>query len=168
MPAYSFKEQFVPMVMDGSKPGTIRSFRKYAPRVGQLAHLFFGMRTKFCKKLRTPSPPIREVVCVLITVNGSLYVIDTNWLDEDARERVKGLDFRTFRFWAAVPAFKDALAWQDGFRHADDPMRKTGCFDMMIKFWEQTHELPFVGNYILWGESDVMLKGASKQWSHAD
>ncbi len=49
MPAYNFQRQFVPMILDGSKPHTIRRRRKRPTRVGDMLMLYTGMRTKQCK-----------------------------------------------------------------------------------------------------------------------
>ena len=163
MPAYSFKERFVLMVQDGSKPGTIRAFRKHAPRVGQLAHLFWGMRTKFCKKLKEPSPAIREVYCIFISENAEVGIIrDINWIEPDLCDYLKlhgkkEVDnyFGPLVKWLSADE-KDMLAWQDGFRQEGKGV--LGAFAFMIMFWMTTHTLPFAGNYILWGESKVKLK----------
>lgn len=57
MPAYSFKERFVPRVKDGSKKQTIRAKRKHQIKVGDPVYLYYGMRTKHCMK-------IGEGVCI--------------------------------------------------------------------------------------------------------
>lgn len=59
MPAYNFQKQFVPMILDGSKPHTIRRRRKYPTKVGDVLKLFTGMRTKQCRQFA-------EAVCVKI------------------------------------------------------------------------------------------------------
>lgn len=48
MPAYNFQARFVPAVMSGAKVCTIR--RREA-KVGSVAYLFTGMRTKSCERL---------------------------------------------------------------------------------------------------------------------
>lgn len=48
MPAYNFKKQFVPMIIDGQKPHTIRKRRKRPTKVGDVLKMFTGMRTKNC------------------------------------------------------------------------------------------------------------------------
>ena len=155
MPAFSFKERFVPMVKDGSKTQTIRSFRKAPFRVGTPAHLFYGMRTKFCTKLIDPSPAIKTLDCVLITAAEDLVII---WRDFLTPAECKAILSKTLTAglqgydWSIIhdKKEKDLFAWQDGFRHADNEFLTTGCFDIMIKWWKQTHELPFVGNLIRW------------------
>ena len=49
MPAYNFKKEFVPRILDGSKPHTIRGRRKRPTRVGDVLYLFTGLRTKQCR-----------------------------------------------------------------------------------------------------------------------
>lgn len=51
MPAYDFQEQFVPMILDGSKPHTIRRRRKNPTKPGDRLTLYTGMRTKRCRKI---------------------------------------------------------------------------------------------------------------------
>lgn len=49
MPAYNFQRQFVPMILDLSKPHTIRRRRAKRPTVpGDMLSLYTGMRTKQC------------------------------------------------------------------------------------------------------------------------
>jgi hypothetical protein len=48
MPAYNFKAQFAPAVETGQKLCTIRG---RAAKVGTIAYLYTGMRTKACRKL---------------------------------------------------------------------------------------------------------------------
>ncbi len=88
MPAYSFKWQFVENVKNGTKPGTIRAFRKHPVEVGQLAHLYYGMRTKFCTKLCKDSPTINTVKVLLISADKRIMVFDTNWIDPTKREAI--------------------------------------------------------------------------------
>lgn len=48
MVAYSFKKQFAPKILDGTKRGTIRAERKRHARPGEPLQLYTGMRTKAC------------------------------------------------------------------------------------------------------------------------
>jgi hypothetical protein len=153
MPAYSFKERFVPMIKDGSKTQTIRSFRKTPPRAGQLAHLYFRMRTKYCTKLVEPSPVIKEVKCIAVYKTGYVLIIDTNWIEPGLARKVLELHGVTpdgVKSKHLTKSETDQLAWADGFRHSDDPQKVEGCFKIMLAWWQQTHELPFVGNIIKW------------------
>ena len=48
MPAYNFQARFAPLVMSGQKQSTIRGREA---KVGTVAYLFTGMRTKKCVRL---------------------------------------------------------------------------------------------------------------------
>lgn len=158
MPAYSFKERFVPWVKDGSKPGTIRAFRKHPVKVGDTAHLYYGMRTRYCSKLMDPSPVIVEVQVLVITGNRRMYFLDTNWLELDERESAITAAMRKKYNAQFMSDFeKDEFAWRDGFRFSDNPKKKHGCFELMIRYWQQTDGLPFVGNYIRWGQTSKLI-----------
>ena len=46
---------------------------------------------------------------------------------------------------------KDHFAWDDGFRpDGATRLNPTGAFELMMRFWKQTHELPFIGDLIKW------------------
>jgi hypothetical protein len=51
MVAYSFKKQFGPPILAGTKAQTIRADRKRHARPGELVQLFTGMRTRQCRRL---------------------------------------------------------------------------------------------------------------------
>ena len=125
MPAYSFKERFVPLILDGTKRQTIRKKRKGQAKIGSTLYLYFGMRTKWCKKLKeTPCVDVKEIV---ITQDGKIFVGGKKLT------------------WTQ----RDVLAYNDGFRKADDNTAG-GCFDIMFRWWSQIHELPFIGDIIYW------------------
>jgi len=46
MGLYNFKERFAPFILDGRKRHTIRATRKVRDRVGNIAHLYTGLRTR--------------------------------------------------------------------------------------------------------------------------
>ena len=153
MPAFSFKEQFVPFVKDGSKPGTIRAARKQIPRVGQLAHLYYAMRTKYCTKLVEDSPTIRSINGIYIGAKGEVAIMDVVITKDNEADLLHYMNLlpKTHCLGAKLTWLtkkqKDALAWHDGFRSPDHPHSHRGCFDLMVKFWE----LPVISNYHLWG-----------------
>jgi len=148
MPAYSFKERFVPLILEQSKRQTIRSRRKYPPRVGQNAFLFYGMRTKNCKRLG--QEPIKMVRSVRITETGIFIYCRT--LDNIELEvaKINPLNI-SLPDGVTLIDTKDKFAWDDGFR-VEGTTRENpkGAFDLMIRFWNQTHSLPFVGDLICW------------------
>lgn len=120
MPAYSFKERFIPMLKDGSKRQTIRNRRrKGGAKVGDTIYLYFGMRTKWCTK-------IGEGICTRIEqikiqqVRGTVIVlVNGGKLSETGRER---------------------LAMADGFE----------SWEVMRRWWLQNNGLPFEGDIIYW------------------
>jgi hypothetical protein len=71
MPAYNFKKQFAPKVESGEKRQTIRRPRKRRTRLGDALYLYTGMRTKYCRKLRTET--CKSVIPISIQANG-IYV----------------------------------------------------------------------------------------------
>lgn len=145
------------MIKDGSKKQTVRSFRKHPVKAGQLAHLYYGMRTSNCTKLVENSPVISHVATVFLSATGGLCIIETNWIDEFEREKILlhgpayletlektvGIKHK----WLSEN-FRDMFAYNDGFRHQDKPMSHNGCFEIMYRWWKQTHDLPFIGNVI--------------------
>ncbi|WP_035238125.1 hypothetical protein [Desulfobacter vibrioformis] len=54
MPSLNYKKQFAGKVESGEKRQTIRARRKDGkdPRPGQTLYHFYGLRTKYCRKLR--------------------------------------------------------------------------------------------------------------------
>jgi len=62
MPAYNFQKQFVPMIIGGQKPHTIRKRRKRPTQVGDVLMLYMGMRTKkafmFARTVCTKVEPV--------------------------------------------------------------------------------------------------------------
>jgi len=131
MPAYSFKERFCPFLLDGSKTQTIRAMRKGRCRhaePGDIVYLYFGLRTKWCKKLG-------EGVCVnrkeiIIHPAGDIEIDGVHLSD---------------------PHEKNLFAWRDGFRPSgSSEEHPDGAYDLLMRFWRQTHELPFRGVVIYW------------------
>ncbi len=153
------------MVKDGSKPGTIRAFRKYPVKAGQVAHLYYGMRTKFCMKLVEPSPVIKAVKVRYINDTGGVALIDrANWMNPGIVSLIELYGKIEVDKWPSVRWLnnheRNLLAWADGFRYPADSPQVDCSFELMVRFWKQTHALPFVGNYILWG-NDPLMNGAN-------
>ena len=129
MPAYSFKERFCPMILDGSKSQTIRANRKGRQghaKPGDRVYLYFGMRTKWCKKLGEAI--CKETSDIRITEEGEIFV--NNFLVPDGE--------------------KEAFAWKDGFRPDEPTSNSFASFGLMMRFWSATHSLPFEGKIIYW------------------
>lgn len=167
MPAYGFKERFCPFVIDGSKPHTIRAYRTYPVKVGDTLSLYYGMRTKNCQLLRRE--PCTDVKTIAITEQGTVVLVNDPWLspndeaglkialatlDKLGERYVTAYDHRDFAGKPSIvllPADKDRLAWKDGFRPAGSTLEEpTGAFALMMDFWRESHDFPFVGNIIYW------------------
>jgi hypothetical protein len=145
MPAYSFQERFIPLILDGSKDHTVRkerAGRSCHARPGETIYLYYGMRTKWCRK-------IGEATCwatqeIQITDN-SIFMAAYSEVGYKSGIGLGG------PYWPLLDYTKDFFAWKDGFRPegstADHP---EGAFDLMLRFWKQTHELPFCGVVIYW------------------
>ncbi|MBA4196563.1 MAG: hypothetical protein C0459_03315 [Chitinophaga sp.] len=117
MPAYSFKERFIPLIKSGLKKQTIRKKRKGQAKPGDTVYLYYGMRTKWCTK-------IGEAICTDtkdITITKDSLLIDNIKVSKKQCE---------------------VLAKADGFE----------SFEIMMHWWNQTHQLPFNGDIIYWNE----------------
>ena len=121
MPAYSFKERFIPKIESGDKTHTIRGKRKARPLPGQKFVGFYAMRTKHCRKII--ESVITQVQDIMIEVNN--------------RRHMYYLDFRINGNLLAHDEM-ETLAVRDGF----------SCLREMMEFWEG--RLPFSGDIIHW------------------
>lgn len=125
MVAYSFKKQFAPKILDGSKRQTIRGHRKRHARPGERLQLFTGMRTKHCKKILEPDP-----VCVEVR-DISFLVLESGMMIRNPRN--PGI---------CGAVLGSALAQQDGFENAEAMWRfwlknhGPGQFDGVLIRWE--------------------------------
>lgn len=157
MPAYSFKERFVPMVLDGTKPHTIRKRRaKGFAKTGDKLYLYYALRTKYCKKLR-------EEICTNVrTIR--IDKVNERFIVLLFHRRLTDQEITDGTIWdhngkGAELLEKDKLdlfAWTDGFRpdgsHHHSP---AGAFELMMRWWDNTHDLPFIGDVIYWNPSTI-------------
>lgn len=122
MPTLNFQPRFAPLVESGEKRCTIRAFRRDGrdPKPDDVLHLFTGMRTKRCRKLR-------EDVC-----------IDVSTIHITRRSVV--IVQRNLPAVTLSPAGRVSLAQSDGF--AD--------WAEMRDWFDQVHGLPFSGLLIEW------------------
>jgi hypothetical protein len=123
MVAYSFKRRFCEQVTNWEKRQTIRARRGRHARPGERVQLYFGMRTKHCRKLITPDPMVTDVaeIALFIPSDGGLAQITT---DPDHPYEVS-----------------DWFARQDGFADAAD----------FTAFWLKEHGAgSFAGVLIRW------------------
>ena len=129
MVAYSFQRRFCDDVAALIKRQTIRAERKRHARVGEPVQLYFGMRTKHCRKLVSPDPICTGVwpIVISVPVAPSLAFIE-------CAVRVPN-----------VEVVSDGFARADGFRDADD----------FTRFWRDNHGVgPFRGVLIEWEASE--------------
>ena len=121
MPAYNFQKQFVPMIIDGQKPHTIRKRRVRRPTVaGDRLFLYTGMRTKNSELIANALCTLVEPVIIYpfighIRKNGVL-------MEENEIEAL-----------AKADGFQDAELFFDFFRKTYD---KTELNDFEIIHWD--------------------------------
>src|SRR5713226_2877004 len=76
MPAYSFQECFIPFLLDGSKDHTVRkerAGRSRHARPGDRIYLYYGMRTKWCRKI---GEAICSYVCRIQITQNAIFLYD--------------------------------------------------------------------------------------------
>lgn len=120
MPAYNFKGQFAGMVEDGTKPHTIRQRRKRPTKVGDMLHLYTGMRTGACRRLRAPTPCVK-VTPIRIMQSAAVYLGGHSLSLTEIR----------------------ALAHRDGFRGLHPELE-------FMEFFRATYGESFEGELIEW------------------
>lgn len=103
MAAYNFQSRFVAPIQAGTKRHTIRADRKdgRVPKVGEMLHLFCGMRTKGCFRIlpqpvectKTHSIQIRIVfIASACQLKEETVVIDGQKLDKSEMETLAQAD----------------------------------------------------------------------------
>lgn len=147
MPAFSYKERFIPLILDGSKCQTIRKRRTHPPKAGDTLYHYFGLRTKHCRKLGESI--CCEVKTIYIKKNGVIIIFQERLTDRDAELLINGklnkMGIKLSNHDANI------LAFDDGFRmDSISRLDKLKCIDLMIRWWKQTHSLPFIGDLIKW------------------
>jgi hypothetical protein len=159
MPAYSFQERFVPFVRNGTKNQTVRKRRaKGFARKGDTLYLYYGLRTKWCTKLKEAECTDAKTIVITkpryIERMPELYIFSRRLQDDEIE--IKDGDIIIHRkeeycFHQLLNEELDRFAWDDGFR-PDGSTRENpvGCWRLMCRYWMQTHELPFVGDLIKW------------------
>lgn len=151
------------MVQDGSKPHTVRSRRKHPAKVGDDLMLYYGMRTKWCKKLRHEKCLKAHSIFIrwdgmVIFFSGLVASTFTATGIEDIAKvftmhnmKFAGLFEETVKSCVLTDDAKNRFAWLDGFRPADSTLQKPGdAFGMMLQYWDRENALPFLGDVIYW------------------
>ena len=162
MPAYSFKERFVPFLLDGSKPHTIRARRRYPAKKDDVLYLYSGLRTKFARKLREER--CTEVRTIIITAFGTVFLHKGRITDDEYNSLLADPSHYTIPLfdcpWKVLTMEeKEILAWKDGFRPSNTSKHTpNGAFSLMLHFWKQTHALPFIGDIIYWEPWNTILE----------
>lgn len=157
MPAYSFQERFCPWVLDGSKPQTIRSRRKNQAKRGDTLYLYFALRTKYCKKLREEK--CDNVKSLSVNERFGIVLYERALTATEIAAAILDPVNPLLPSWEILDAPKrDLLAWKDGFRpDGTTENNPFGSFHLMLRWWKQTHELPFVGDIIYWMPSQLSI-----------
>ena len=107
MVLYGFKNQFAPLVANGSKVHTIRDYRKddRHAKPGDRLQLYTGLRTKQCKKLLDPDPVCWDVFDINIKSISRLVVINGEQATVgEVAQLIQGGGFvLAFDFWDFFP-----------------------------------------------------------------
>lgn len=160
MPSYTFKPRFIPFLKDFTKRGTIRKIRNHPPRVGQMVSHFAGPRFKPQRVIE--KQPCTAVDTLIFLESGEIYRIEAHALNQpdadhmlDYIQQLQPVDLVTINGITAKKLSdreKNLLAWQDGFRTENTTGGDVieGCFDLMLRWWKQTHSLPFAGHHTKW------------------
>lgn len=149
MPAYSFQSRFVPFVKDGSKPHTLRDRRRHPAKVGSTVYLYSGLRTKWCQKIGQDT--CKRTFSVAIYEYGIVFY--NRLLDKQELNAARINPFDPLLPQQGVLSLQecDEFAWKDGFRPEGTTVQSpAGAFDLMIRYWNQTHILPWAGDVIYW------------------
>jgi hypothetical protein len=141
MPSLSYKSSFVDYVEEGLRPEphegkrvkrqTIRRFRKHVIKKGDWLHHFYGLRTRFCRRLGSSTCKS----CRNIIINHSVVLIAKR---ESGYPEWKG-SYEEIKDAAALDYFANA----DGFSNWHE----------MKTWWMISHGancFPFVGQLIKW------------------
>ena len=118
MPAYNFRRHFTELIVRGVKCCTIRPPRARRPtRPGDVLHLFTGMRTRSCIKLR-------QATCLdvqPITIAENVIVLAGRTLNADERAALIQADgfassadfYIFFRNQYGLPAELELITWHE-------------------------------------------------------
>lgn len=151
MALFNFQERFVEFIRNGSKTHTIRSIRKYPQKVGELMHLYCGLRTKHTQRI-IEAPACKAVKTIFILPDQSVFIVDEIMTAPEAQHpldnELERLIFNEKSLCLNILQ-KNELAWNDGFR-PDNAKSNEGSFELMIRWWSATHQLPFAGHINYW------------------
>lgn len=108
MGLYSFHKRFVPAILDGTKTHTIRSRRAHPDKLGNILHLYTGLRRKGARLLmRVPCTRVQEI-SMIVDSSGECHVyIDGVQLAPDEREALAKRD--GFAGWRSMVLWWNGL-----------------------------------------------------------
>ena len=127
MPALNYKPRFAAAVADGSKPHTIRAWRKRPFMYGEPLMHYIGMRTTACKKIR---PDTLCLAATPIEINPIRRTIRLKW---SSHYYPGGRIYRDH--WLIL-----MLATRDGFASVDE----------FFQFFLEEHGRKFTGQLVEW------------------
>jgi hypothetical protein len=162
-----FKDQFHPMILDGSKRHTIRAQRKIRPKPGETCHCYGKVRQKGMHLLgRWPCVRVSEIVFTPVLAPGCICRGDGLMgmrcdASVHAPDAINEQVVVTIDGEALSLDELDLLAWRDGFRtqpgafpDSTDWYQTFGAFELMLRFWHAEKRLldgkPWVGDIIYW------------------
>lgn len=126
MGLYNFQARFVPFIERGEKTHTIRAKRKYPDKVGNILHLYTGLRHKNARLLmRARCVMVEEIEILDLPDWGPVVRIDGAELDCGEAEQLAVRDgFPSFKemlkFWEGRLPFKgDVVHWELGGRQTE-------------------------------------------------
>jgi len=114
MGLYNFQKRFVVPILAHKKKHTIRATRRHPDKVGNIAHLYTGLRTKKAMLLgRFPIVRIEEIEISGLDASPRIFVANVE-LSPDEREKLARLDgFKDFtemkQFWKGRLPFKGQI-----------------------------------------------------------
>jgi hypothetical protein len=124
MGLYNFQERFVPFIESGEKTHTIRAKRKHPAKVGEILHLYTGLRRRgpIIQKLasgdvvrqkmarllmRVPCTKVELIYMAVDRNNHAQVFIDGSQLAADEREVLAKRD--GFKNWRDMADFRNGL-----------------------------------------------------------
>ncbi|KKL90115.1 hypothetical protein LCGC14_1907900 [marine sediment metagenome] len=125
MALINFQSQFAKAVEDGTKRQTIRAHRKYPIKTGEMLHLYTECRTKKARKLKS-------IICLSVQ---NIIISELQY-----EVQIPGEDgFVPIHYLDCLDCL-DRFAQADGFKN----------WILMIRWFANTHGLPFKGTLIKW------------------
>lgn len=156
MPAYSYNEQFVPMILDGSKTQTVRGRRKFPARIGDKLFHFHGLRTQHSQRLRENVCILTHSIVLSVELGIILYdrSVDSCYFDMLRKDPITAQAPFNKKMLSSDDRAK--FAWMDGFRPPGTTAMAPGevAWTLMLEFWKEenglSEETGWIGDVIYW------------------